>query len=197
MPVVLVDSRIDDKSMCAISVDHVLGGYLATKHLLELGHRNIVYLTGPLHLAPCASVVQGYRQAMEEAGVPAEKHSVVVTQGTGLADGLTGTLEVFERYPQATAMASVSDLMAVGAFSAARQEGVRIPSDFSVVGYDDVPLSAAMSPSLTTIAQDKWMLGTIAVNLLMEEIRSEDHKHCQVILPPSLVVRESTARPAT
>ncbi len=195
MPLVLMDIALESSPMCAITVDHVMGGYLATKHLLDLGHRRIAYLTGPMHLSPCIRVVEGYKQAMTEAGLPSEEHLVVVSEKTGITDGYAGLLDVLKISPQPTAMATVSDVMAAGALDAARQHGVRVPTDFSIVGYDDIPMSALMCPSLTTVVQDKETLGRMAVELLWEEITTEGHSHRQVILPPSLVVRGSTAGP--
>jgi DNA-binding LacI/PurR family transcriptional regulator len=99
-------------------------------------------------------------------------------------------------------MVTVSDVMAAGALDAARQHGLRVPQDFSIVGYDDIPLSALLSPPLTTIVQDKETLGRQAVELLWEEIAAAgqpehgEHRHRQVIVPPRLVVRGSTCSTA-
>jgi LacI family transcriptional regulator len=195
MPLVLVDIELQSNPVCSITVDHVMGGYLATQHLLELGHRRIACLTGPMHLSPCIRVAEGYKRAMAEAGLPAEEHLVVVSDKTGIADGYKGLLDTLKISPQPTAMATVSDVMAAGALDAARQHGLRVPEDFSIVGYDDIPMSALMSPPLTTIVQDKETLGRLAVELLSEEIAAGQHTHRQIILPPKLVVRSSSAAP--
>jgi LacI family transcriptional regulator len=196
IPLVLVDIELEDNPLCAITVDHKMGGYLATRHLLDLGHRRIAYLTGPMHLSPCIRVVEGYKRAMTEAGLPLDDHLVVVSEKTGISDGYHGLLEILKMSPQPTAMATVSDVMAAGALEAARQHGVRIPDDFSIVGYDDIPLSGLMSPPLSTVAQDKETLARLAVELLWEEISAEKHTHRQVVLPPSLVIRGSTGDPS-
>jgi LacI family transcriptional regulator len=194
-PTVLIDMELEGSPLCAITVDHVLGGYLATKHLLDLGHRHIVFLSGPPHLSPCARMVKGYRQAMGEAGTPVDQQVVVVTQKTELTDGEAGMADVLQSYPQATALATISDWMAMGALSTARQRGLRVPADFSIVGYDDVLVARLMSPPLTTIAYDREALGSLAVELLLNEINKAKHTHRQVILSPSLVIRESTGSP--
>jgi len=195
MPLVLVDMEVDENSLCAVTVDHVMGGYLATKYLLDLGHRRIAYLSGPLHLSPCARVVKGYNQAMAEAGLPPEENLVVVSERTDIAAGCEGMLSILKISPQPTAMAAVSDVMAVGALDAARRYGIRVPDDFSIIGYDDIPMASVMTPPLTTVAQDRQALGRLAVQLLLDEINEEEHRHRQEIVAPRLVVRDSTAPP--
>jgi len=195
MPLVLVDMEVDENSLCAVTVDHVMGGYLATKYLLDLGHRRIAYLSGPLHLSPCTRVVKGYKQAMAEAGLPPEENLVVVSERTDIAAGGEGMLSVLKISPQPTAMAVVSDMMAVGALDAARKHGIRVPADFSIIGYDDIPMASVMTPPLTTVAQDRQALGRLAVQLLLDEINEEEHRHRQEIVAPRLVVRDSTAPP--
>jgi len=197
MPLVLIDIEARDTPLAAITVDHVLGGYLATRHLLDIGHRHIVFLSGPLHLSPCARMVQGYRQAMTEAGIPAEEQIVTIARRTELMDGYAGMADIIRRFPHATALATVSDLLAAGSLEAARQHNLRVPSDFSIVGYDDVPLASLLTPPLTTVAQDKMTLGSQAVKMLLEEIDSTPAKPRQITLPPELVIRQSTAQPPT
>ena len=193
-PVVLIDATLDQDSMSAVSVDHVTGLYLATRHLLELGHRHIALISGPLHLSPCSNSARGYKAAMAEAGVPAEEHSVVVMGRTDIAAGYDSMMGILRIAPQPTALASVSDLMAAGALEAARSHGIRVPDDFSIVGYDDIPLGALLSPPLTTVNQDKDALARVSVELLLEEIQAPERAHRQVLLTPSLVVRGSTGR---
>jgi len=193
IPIVLMDTQLEDRDLCTVTVDHVQGGFLATEHLLQLGHRHIAFLSGPLHLSPCARMVEGYRQALLKVGIPEQEHKILIADQTGLEDARAGAQAIFERYPEVTALATISDLMAAGALNAARQQKLQVPEDFSIVGYDDVPLASLTSPALTTVAQDKWALGNVAVELLLEEISSEKHQHSQVVLAPSLVVRGSTA----
>lgn len=195
MPLVLVDAEVRDTPLAAITVDHVMGGYLATKHLLDLGHRHVVFLSGPLHLSPCARMVEGYRRAMTEAGVPAEDQIVTTVRRTDLNDGYHGMEDILRRYPYATALATVSDLLASGALDAARHHNLEVPRDFSIVGYDDVPLASILTPPLTTVAQDEMTLGSQAVKMLLEEIDATPAAPRQVTLPPELVVRQSTAQP--
>jgi DNA-binding LacI/PurR family transcriptional regulator len=194
VPLVLVDITMDGNPMCSVSVDHNMGGYIATKHLLDLGHRQIAFLSGPLVLSSSLRCVEGYKRAMTEAGIALEDQIVVLTEKTGIADGFTGMLDILRIRPQPTAVATFSDLMAAGALDAARQYGISVPYDLSIIGYDDIPLSSLLTPPLTTIKQNKDDLGSIAVELLMNEINEDHHIHQQILLPPTLTVRGSTAQ---
>ena len=197
VPLVLVDIEFGANAvpLCNVTVDHKTGGYLSTKHLLDLGHRHIAFLSGPLSLLSCFRYVEGYRLAMTEAGIPLEEQVVILGNKTEVQDGYDGMLEILNLYPKPTAVATASDLMAAGALQAAHSSGLSVPRDISIVGYDDIPLSSLLSPPLTTIKQNKDELGSIAAKLLFEEIAGTDHKHTQPVLQPSLILRGSTAAP--
>jgi LacI family transcriptional regulator len=195
VPLVLVDSLVQGAPICTVSVDHTLGGYLSTKHLLELGHQRIAFLSGPLSLSSSLRCVEGYHNAMTEAGVRLEDQIVVLTEKTDIQAGCDGMLEIVKLSPRPTAVATFSDLMAAGALEAARQSAIAVPEELSIVGYDDIPLSSLLTPPLTTIKQNKDALGTIAMQLLLEEIHNQGHVHQQIQIPPTLVLRGSTQSP--
>lgn len=192
-PLVLVDVMLDQPSLSTVSVDHMQGLYMSTRHLLELGHRRIALLSGPLHLSPCSNSLRGYKAAMAEAGQSPDEQVVITADKTDIAAGYEAMLDILRIFPQPTALVSVSDLMAAGALEAARTHGLRVPEDFSIVGYDDIPLGALLSPPLTTVKQDKEVLARRAVELLLEEMRSPEREHQQVLIIPTLEVRASTA----
>lgn len=192
VPLVLVDSDASGAPICAVSVDHKMGGYLSTNHLLELGHRRIAFLSGPLSLSSSLRCVEGYRRAMTEANIQVEDQVVVLTEKTDIQAGYDGMLDIIKITPRPTAVATFSDLMAAGALEAARHCGIPVPDELSIIGYDDIPLSALLTPPLTTIKQNKDELGSIAMKLLLEEIHDKGHIHQQVQIPPVLILRGST-----
>jgi LacI family transcriptional regulator, galactose operon repressor len=192
VPLVLVDSVAIGAPICTVSVDHTMGGYLSTKHLLELGHRKIAFLSGPLSLSSSLRCVNGYRNAMTEAGVPLEDQIVIITDTTDIQAGHDGMLEIIKITPRPTAVATFSDLMAAGALEAAHHQGISVPDELSIVGYDDIPLSSLLTPSITTIKQNKDELGKIAVRLLLDEIHDKGHVHQQIQIQPILVARDSS-----
>jgi LacI family transcriptional regulator len=195
VPLVLVDSLVIGAPICTVSVDHTLGGYLSAKHLLELGHQRIAFLSGPLSLSSSLRCVEGYHNAMTEAGVGMEDQNVVLTEKTDIQAGYDGMLEIIKLSPRPTAVATFSDLMAAGALEAARHYAIAVPEELSIVGYDDIPLSSLLTPPLTTIKQNKDALGTIAMQLLLEEIHNQGHVHQQIQIQPTLVLRGSTQSP--
>ena len=199
VPLVLVDSVVNGAPICTVSVDHTMGGYLSTKHLLDLGHQHIAFLSGPLSLSSSLRCVEGYRNAMTEAGVRMEDQIVVLTEKTDIQAGYNGMLDIIKLNPRPTAVATFSDLMAAGALEAARDCGISVPDELSIIGYDDIPLNSLLTPPLTTIKQNKDELGAIAMQLLLEEIHDQNHVHQQIQIPPTLVLRGSTAsiKPAT
>jgi LacI family transcriptional regulator len=192
VPLVLIDSVANGAPICTVSVDHTMGGCLSTRHLLELGHQHIAFLSGPLSLSSSLRCVEGYRNAMTEAGISIENQIVVLTEKTDVQAGYDGMLDIIKQTPRPTAVATFSDLMAAGALKAARHSGIPVPDELSIIGYDDIPLSSLLTPPLTTIKQNKDELGAIAVQLLLEEIHDQGHIHQQVQIPPTLILRGST-----
>jgi LacI family transcriptional regulator len=193
VPLVLVDIGLNQPLVNAITVDHELGAYLSTEYLLGLGHRRIVFLAGPMNLSPNIMNVRGYKRAMTEAGIHSEKQIIVVTTYTGIQDGFDGMLEILKLNPIPTALATFSDLVAAGALDAAKRNGINIPEDFSIIGYDDIPLSSLITPPLTTVIQDKETLGKLSVEVLCSVIQGEDKVPRQYKIPPKLVIRDSTS----
>ena len=146
VPISLIDIDFIGSPLCTVTVDHNMGGYLSTRHLLDLGHRNIAFLTGPLTISSCVRYIEGYKRAMNEAGIRAEDQVVVIGEKTESRDGYNGMIDVLKLSPQPTAVATASDLMAAGALKAARDCGLSVPEDISIVGYDDIPSELFINP---------------------------------------------------
>lgn len=193
LPLVLMDMVLDNSTVNAVSVDHEIGAYLSTKHLLELGHRHIAFIVGPLNLSPCFRSVNGYKKAMSEFGILDESLMIIPTKNTDIRDGFEVMSEILKISPHPSALATISDLMAIGAMDAAKRNGINIPDDFSIIGYDDIPFSALTTPPLTTILQNKEELSRSAVSLLQKSILNENSAPQQIRITPQLIERKSTA----
>lgn len=193
MPQVVVDREIDDLTVDLVEVNHELGGYLATRHLLELGHRRIACIAGPQALSPARQRVQGYHRALTEAGLRVDDKLLRSTDFTS-AGGHAAMASLLKMRQRPSAVFASNDLMAIGAVCAAAEAGLRIPEDLSVVGFDDIALAAYSNPPLTTIAQPKHQTGTLAARLLLERIAQRDKPLHREILQPTLCLRRSTAR---
>ena len=192
MPVVLVDRDLPNIEVDAVLTDNRQGGYLATRHLIELGHRRIACITGPSSITSGAERVTGYRQALEEEGIPYDK-SLVLGGNYQPDAGLRATSILLELDSPPTAIFALNDLMAVGALHAAARAGRRVPEDVAIIGYDDTELASFMNPPLSTIAQPKNEIGLQAANILARRITNKSFPTYRIILPPELVVRESTS----
>jgi LacI family transcriptional regulator len=193
-PCVVVDRDLGEMPVDQVLVDNIQGGYLAGKHLLSLGHRRIACLVGPSDVTPSAGRFEGFRRALAEAGVAIEP--AFLARGDGRPDGGVAAVRQFlEQGMPATAIFAFNDQMATGAIGALQRAGLRVPHDVSVIGFDDVPLAAAIYPALTTIAQPIAEMGALGVRLLLERIARRDAPYQRVLLPTRLVVRESTASP--
>lgn len=197
-PVVLIDHARRRLDLCAVSVDHVLGGRLVAEHLTSLGHRRIAYLGGTVDPDPVAGRHQGLRRALAAAGLDTDQALVDIRMALHpppLADAAVAAVErILAARPRPTAVVCVNDTAALGLLGGLHAAGVRVPADISVVGYDDLPFAARLAPPLTTVNQPKYQLGRTAAELLLDEART-DHRHREVRFQPSLVVRASTAPP--
>jgi len=200
MPQVVVDREIEDLEADLVEVNHEAGGAIATRHLLALGHRRIACIAGPQVLSSARQRVQGYRLALQEAGIEVEERLLRSADFTSAGGHLAmaSLLEAAEAEARRggpgrpTAVFASNDLMAIGAVCAAAGAGLRIPQDLSVIGFDDIALSAYANPPLTTVAQPKHRTGALAAQMLMQRIAERGRAWQREILQPTLTVRQST-----
>jgi LacI family transcriptional regulator len=192
-PVVLVD-RESNGTYCSVAVDDVLGGELAVTHLIENGHRRIAMVGGPLSIQQVRDRREGAMRALANAGLPAdaltflETKSLQVAEGRGAGERLVGLPA--SRRP--TAAFCANDLLALGLLQSMTQQGLKVPDDLAVVGYDDIEFAAAAAVPLTSVRQPREQLGRTAATLLLAE-NEPDHEHRHVKFQPELVVRASSA----
>jgi DNA-binding LacI/PurR family transcriptional regulator len=196
-PVVLVDRRSKGRKRCSVGVDDVLGGRLAIEHLLAQGHRRITFLGGPFSLRQVTERHQGACNAIaEHTDLQGTELTVVetasLTVSTGREAGVTIAGLPASRRP--TAVFCANDLVALGLLQELTRQGVRVPDDIALVGYDDIEFAAAAAVPLTSVRQPREQLGRTAAELLLEEVEDgESHRHRHVVFEPELVVRESSA----
>ena len=170
------------------------GGHEATTHLLGLGHRRIGHLSGAGGSVPARERLAGYRRALEDAGVPHDP-GLVTGGGFSYEAGFAGAQELLELEDPPTALFAASDEAALGAFEAARQAGLRVPEDLSVVGFDDTLLARWASPKLTTVRQPLHAMGEMAVERAITLLAGGSRRVHPLQLQTSLVERSSTAAP--
>ena len=173
-----------------IQDNSLLGGDIATQYLIDKGYTRIACITGPLDKTPARLRVEGYRNAMARAGLTVKEGYEVNAdfEFRGGFDAMQALLALREP-PQAVFMSN--DAMAVGAYQALYQAGLRIPQDMALVGYDDIELARYMTPPLTTIHQPKDELGELAIDVLIHRMAQPDLQQQRLQLTPELVERGS------
>jgi LacI family transcriptional regulator len=197
IPVVLVD-RSAGPGWCSVSVDDVEGGYLAATHLVESGHRRIGYVGGPPGIQQVQDRLAGARRAMQEAQLGSDALTLLQTAALNVAEGRRAG-ERLAGLPAArrpTAAFCANDLLALGLLQELTRQGLDVPGDVAIVGYDDIEFAAAATVPLTSVRQPRHQLGRTAAELLRAESEEPpgEHAHRQVEYAPELVVRQSTTR---
>jgi LacI family transcriptional regulator len=198
IPYVLIDpaAELPDPRVATVGATNWAGGLAATRHLLELGHRRIGVIGGPVAMLCSRARISGYGEALASAGV--EVDPALIRNGRfHHLGGYRGARELFALADPPTAIFACSDEQAFGVAEAARVAGRRIPEDVSVVGFDDLPISRWFSPPLTTVRQPLAEMGRIAAEMLLTMIDGREPRGLQVELATELIVRASTAPPAT
>jgi LacI family transcriptional regulator len=188
-PIVATGRAIRTKTTLGFKIDNEYGAYLAVKHLIELGHRRIAFVSGPSNSTDAGERLNGYVRALQEADI--EVDQALIAEGDfHEACGLMAINHLFETRQQFTAIFAANDLSAYGVRLGLYRKGIRVPEDISLVGFDDLPGSAYTAPPLTTVHQPLYDIGRLATNALLAIIQG---KEIQAEVPPvELVVRETT-----
>ena len=190
---VVVDPLHDvGEGISVVSAANASGANQATTHLLELGHRRIGVITGPPGGVATKGRLQGYQAALAAAGIMPDP-SLEVAGDFMLGSGTAGAKQLLDLAEPPTAIFSFNDGMAIGALQAARERGLRLPEELSVVGFDDTLEAEVACPALTTVRQPLAELGRMAVSLLFRRLRQQWFEPMRVELATRLVVRNSTA----
>ena len=190
IPIVTVDSmyRVDELS---VSIDNFQGGQMATEHLIDLGHRNVLHISGPSSWFEATARASGYAAAMRTHRLTPRIIEGDWTAEAGYEIGVTLDLDAYDT----TAIFAGNDDIALGLLHAFADRGISVPADVSIIGYDDIPHAAYWSPPLTTMRQDFAQLGERALQLLIDAIEGRKMPAAETIVP-ELVERSSTSPPA-
>jgi len=192
IPVVAIDPHTGSADVPSVDSDNLAGAVLATEHLLSLGHRRIALLGGRPDLESSRLREQGFRTAMAAAGVPVDE-SMVCNGGYRPETAEGPARELLTRPDRPTAIFGTNDLMAIRTVEVAQELGLQVPDDLSVIGFDNVPESALVTPPLTTVQQPLHQMGAVALDLLVRMLESPETRLADVRLPTALVERASCA----
>lgn len=191
-PIVYIKNTPVDEPVSAVCLDDETGGFIATEHLLSLGHQEIVTILGPENEECTQDRLAGYLRALHTAGIQ-EDHRLILHGDWSAKSGKLALGKLLDYKVPFTAIFAQNDQMALGAMQVIKHAGLRIPQEISIIGYDDLPLSAFFDPPLTTIRQPVVLFGEVAVQHLIDAINKPGNKPQVVRLDPTLIVRESCA----
>ncbi len=188
-PVIFV-GRNGEGMFESLMVDNQLGGYIATNHLLQLGHRNIVHVQGYGDRIDAKQRLLGYQHSLEAAGI-AFRPELVIEGAYKSQQAYDSTLQLIKRKQSFSAVFAANDDSAYGVIQALYQQGIRVPEQVSVIGFDDLPVSRFFIPRLTTIKQPLESLGQISIKSILDMISNNPTRY--TIPPATLIKRDSTA----
>ena len=194
-PTVIIDNYVLGQRLDCVLPDHRTAGFLATQHLIDLGHQRIGFLAGPTKYKTLLNRLEGYFSAMTTANVPIEPDLIIPAVSGTPRKGYLQMKDLLRRPNRPTAVVAVSDKTAFGALEAARESGVQIPSDLALVGIDDVPESSHTDPPLTTVSWSKREVGMLAVRQFVHRQRQPEAPCTLTLTYCDLVVRGSTTSP--
>jgi LacI family transcriptional regulator len=196
IPFVVIDRRLPDNLIDSVRGDSVGGAYLLTKHLLELGHRQIAIISGQQDNSTAYDRVKGFLRAREEVGLSdlSQVYWGEYTQQTGYEY----TQLILQTMPRPTAIFATNNFIAIGTMRALRDAGVRVPEDMSVVAFDDLPAAITIDPFFTVAAQPAYEMGQQATELLLARLAGNGPvAYQEIVLPVEIILRKSSSKPPT
>jgi LacI family transcriptional regulator len=191
LPVVLLNCFIEGTSYDSINIDNFGGAYRMVHHMLEHGHRRIAIIKGTESNYDADQRLYGYRKAMVESGFAVDELIEVAGNFTE-AEGYRAAQQIIAMAPRPTAVFASNDSMAIGAMSALREAGLKVPHDIAVAGFDDIPISKYIRPPLTSVHVDIAELGAHAMQCIVNAIDAKNtHQRRHMVIPATLVIRGS------
>jgi LacI family transcriptional regulator len=194
-PIVFVDFLPNTKRQYVVLPDNITGGELATNFLIDNGHKKIAFIGGDIEHPSINDRMKGFKNSMKNAGLEVEDNLIdVVEDYPGRANGYIAAERLFKKNKNFSAIFSCNDAMAVGAMQYMKDNGIKIPEECSIIGFDDVVADNAIEPPLSTIRIPKMEMGVEAMKLIVKIINNNSKESSKVLLPVELVKRESVQR---
>jgi LacI family transcriptional regulator len=192
-PMVCIDRRPPDWQGDSVTAENFEGGYLAGRHLLQHGHRNIAVVRGPANVVTATDRLRGFLKALEEQNISVSPE-YIQAGAFDQENGYLCTMRLLRMVPQPTAVFTTSDLMAVGALLAIKASKLRCPQNVSLVSFDGLYFTEFTEPALTSIVQPSYQLGHAAARLLIERIEGDTSPPRSIVLKTELKIRDSVQK---
>ncbi|WP_139991893.1 LacI family DNA-binding transcriptional regulator [Paenibacillus paridis] len=192
IPCVLIDITLEGPQVGYVTSDNLNGAVAAVDHLLQNGHRHIAMINGHAQADVSLLRLEGYRQALHNSAIPFDD-SLVVDGRFSEQGGHDAAIEILSSKPEVTALFCASDLMAIGAMQGVKDMGKQVPQDISIIGFDNIDLTAYCTPALTTVHQHKYELGFHAAQVLIDLLEGKEVTH-HVMLATEVIARDSVRK---
>ena len=194
IPTVFVDYIPPHNGYPLVLIDNIEGGLLATNHLIELGHKNIAFVTSDIEHPSFADRLNGYKQALEHAGIAVESKLIFIkSEYEGRQAGMDLARRLFSKNKDVTAVFAGNDALAIGVMHYLKSNGYKIPDDVSVIGFDGIEADLLLDPPLSTVSVPKIELGVEALKLLANTLKNKKSLPKKVVVPVELTIRKSTS----
>ncbi len=191
IPIVVLDREIKNACINSVTVNNNYGAFIATEHLIKLGHRHIAYLGGAAGMEISVRRKEGYQRALTENGLPAAEEYIAYGDYK-MQSGFECIGRLYQEHPEITGVIAATDLMAIGALQYFNKMGLRVAEDISLIGFDNIELSATVTPPLTTVEYPIERMSAIVIDLILRQIHHEADNGEAVVLFPKLIIRESS-----
>ena len=194
IPIILLDRDIEFAGVKGkITVNNFQGAYNGVKHLISVGHKKIVFVSGSLLSKPGLDRCEGYKKALNDHGFAND--DAIILEGEYKSEwGYQAVKYLMQNNKKFDALFCGDDLIAIGAMKLLKEEGIKIPNDVGIVGFDDIYLASLVDPELTTIRQPNYEMGYQAVGMLMGILKNKMTKNQEIVLDTSLIIRKSTSK---
>jgi DNA-binding LacI/PurR family transcriptional regulator len=193
-PIVMIAREAAGIAVHSVLTDDFRGGAIAADHLLEKGHSKMAVLSENFKVSSSFERVRGFRFGLFEAGAELRPEDIISCE-SNIKDGKRAAIALLQGPKRPTALFCCNDLLAIGALQAAKEEGLSVPEELSIIGFDDTILSTVTNPTLTTIAQPMDQMVKLAFDLLIGSLDHTDDIKQRIVMQPELVIRESTGSP--
>lgn len=194
IPTVFVDYVPPSNGYPLVLIDNVQGGVLAVNHLIELGHKNIAFISSDIEHPSFFGRLNGYRQALEYARIPVRNDLIITSSAfQGRQAGVDLAKRLLSAAKDVTAIFASNDAIAIGAIHYLKTRGIRVPEDVSVIGFDGIEADLLLDPPLSTVGVPKFELGAEALKLLVNTLNNKKSLPKKIIVPVELIVRKSTS----
>ncbi|MFN8344240.1 MAG: LacI family DNA-binding transcriptional regulator [Spirosomataceae bacterium] len=193
VPLIFIDREYEGFEAGRVTIDDYYGAFAATEHLIKMGCRRIAHLKGPHGLAITEQRFNGYVDCLKKYQLPIEEELIVSTNFQ-VESAIMPTRRLMELSPVPDAIFGVNDQVAIGAMYVVREKGFQVPGQVAIVGFDDSPISAYISPPLTTVSRPGKQIGTEASRIFLSQIKENTLPVENFVLPAALVIRESSLR---